>query len=467
MKNIQEFRKDGWEYWGLWKQSLFSAYFWTQWRDQQFLKKVRISVMPDALVILDGHFWVRKDVRESVRKQLEYFAARRDAGFYRSLEKNSRKMLADTLHGISQLSEQEVSDKTFTRCVRLLERAMAPWCLNVILSYPIEGMVRKAAEKMTATYNDVIRTVPVKKTLLMRQYQDALRIKSMLSGKGLLNRASWARIKKDKKVWRCIVRHVQSYAWTGIGNFTGHQLTIEKFLRDIQTITRHIPQKKKAITLPSDARYIVRLCQTVSFLRQYSAEMFALITYRAMPFLERAAGALGISYQDMLSFTPTEIEAALRKKGSAHNGLKRKWGGYIAFAHQNKAIVTRNQREIAWLLTTGVPSAPGDVRELSGSVASAGYARGRAKVILQPDEFFKMEKGDILVTAMTTPEFVPLMHASAAIVTDIGGMLSHAAIISREIGKPCVIGTKIATKVFKDGDLIEVDADKGVVRKIL
>ena len=67
---------------------------------------------------------------------------------------------------------------------------------------------------------------------------------------------------------------------------------------------------------------------------------------------------------------------------------------------------------------------------------------------------------------MTTPDFVPLMQKSAAIVTDIGGLLSHAAIVSREFNIPCIVGTQYATKVFKDGDMVEVDADKGVVRKI-
>ena len=67
---------------------------------------------------------------------------------------------------------------------------------------------------------------------------------------------------------------------------------------------------------------------------------------------------------------------------------------------------------------------------------------------------------------MTTPDFVPAMRNAAAIVTDEGGVTSHAAIVSREMNKPCIIGTKIATQVFKDGDVVEVDAEKGVVRKL-
>jgi pyruvate,water dikinase len=65
---------------------------------------------------------------------------------------------------------------------------------------------------------------------------------------------------------------------------------------------------------------------------------------------------------------------------------------------------------------------------------------------------------------MTTPDYVPSMKVAGAIVTNEGGLLCHAAIISRELGKPCVIATKIATQVFKDGDMVEVDADKGIIR---
>ena len=67
---------------------------------------------------------------------------------------------------------------------------------------------------------------------------------------------------------------------------------------------------------------------------------------------------------------------------------------------------------------------------------------------------------------MTRPELVPAMKKAAAIVTDEGGLTSHAAIVSRELGIPCVVGTKISTKIFKDGDLVEVNANHGSVRKI-
>ena len=77
-----------------------------------------------------------------------------------------------------------------------------------------------------------------------------------------------------------------------------------------------------------------------------------------------------------------------------------------------------------------------------------------------------MKKGDILVSIATDPDIVFAMKKAAAIVTEQGGVTSHAAIVSRELNIPCVIGTKIATKVFKDGDRVEVDATKGIIKRI-
>ena len=107
-----------------------------------------------------------------------------------------------------------------------------------------------------------------------------------------------------------------------------------------------------------------------------------------------------------------------------------------------------------------------DIKEFGGNVAFKGKVIGNVCIIHTDQDFKKIKKGDILVTQMTTPDYVPCMKLSAAIVTDEGGLTCHAAIVAREMKKPCIIGTRVATRVLKDGDKVEVDADKGVVRKI-
>lgn len=104
-----------------------------------------------------------------------------------------------------------------------------------------------------------------------------------------------------------------------------------------------------------------------------------------------------------------------------------------------------------------------EVHELRGQVAQRGNVTGRVRVVRNQREMTAVEKGDILVAPMTTPDFLPAMKKAAAFVTNEGGITCHAAIVSREFKKPCIIGTKIATNVLHDGDLVEVDAERGVV----
>ncbi|ADJ26092.1 phosphoenolpyruvate synthase [Dehalogenimonas lykanthroporepellens BL-DC-9] len=100
---------------------------------------------------------------------------------------------------------------------------------------------------------------------------------------------------------------------------------------------------------------------------------------------------------------------------------------------------------------------------LAGAAASPGLASGGVKIVLDPNEIDRVISGDILVAEMTTPDFVPAMKRAAAIVTNRGGRTSHAAIVSRELGIPCVVGTGEATTLLKEGQVITVDGAHGKV----
>lgn len=101
---------------------------------------------------------------------------------------------------------------------------------------------------------------------------------------------------------------------------------------------------------------------------------------------------------------------------------------------------------------------------IRGQAACGGNKIGVIRIVLNPHKSIKFDKGDILVTSMTRPEFVPLMKMAGAIITNEGGITCHAAIISRELNIPCIVGTKIATEILKNGDKVEVDANKGIIK---
>ncbi len=100
---------------------------------------------------------------------------------------------------------------------------------------------------------------------------------------------------------------------------------------------------------------------------------------------------------------------------------------------------------------------------LRGLGGAPGSASGAARVLTTLDESARMNDGDVLVTHMTSPDWLPLLRRAAAVVTDSGGMTCHAAIVSRELGIPCVVGTGEATRKLRDGEIVTVDASRGVV----
>lgn len=104
---------------------------------------------------------------------------------------------------------------------------------------------------------------------------------------------------------------------------------------------------------------------------------------------------------------------------------------------------------------------------VSGTVAKAGgLIQGKVQVIYNSEDVHTFIPGSILVTPMTSPEYLLVMKNATAIITDEGGLTCHAAITARELNVPCIIGTKVATKIFQDGDMVEVDAQRGMVKKL-
>ncbi len=111
---------------------------------------------------------------------------------------------------------------------------------------------------------------------------------------------------------------------------------------------------------------------------------------------------------------------------------------------------------------SSAPSGSGSVL-LTGLAASPGVGKGKVRILASPKEMNQMLQGEILVTEMTTPDFVPAMKKAAAIITNTGGMTCHAAIVSRELGVPCIVGTREATTKLAPGQFLTVDAVRGKV----
>lgn len=134
---------------------------------------------------------------------------------------------------------------------------------------------------------------------------------------------------------------------------------------------------------------------------------------------------------------------------------------YIFSKNKIDAIYVKDKIREVFLKLTNINN---KLKFFKGISACKGRARGKAKIIINIEDLKKIKKGDIFVAQHTFPKYTLYMIISSAIITDEGGLTNHAAIVSREYNKPCIVGTKIATRVLKDGDLVEVDANKGIVK---
>ena len=286
-------------------------------------------------------------------------------------------------------------------------------------------------------------------------------------------------VKKNKNISELIrkVKYIYTdYYWTK------SDAEIEKALEDIKA---HLDQKEKELTDIQQSAQI-RKASFDSWKKSLSPNETFLVDYIQMIML----------FRDIRKDPIAQMQAALveivtellhradidPKYGRALNAYECVKG--IEYLKNNKdEILKRAQGNISIIFLNGKidvelcdyekavgemyalisKSSTVSVDMIKGQIANKGKVTGKVRIVLDPHDDKGFQRGDILVTSMTRPEFVPLMKMAGAVVTNEGGITCHAAIVSRELNIPCVIGTKNATRVLKDGDMVEVDAERGIV----
>jgi len=213
----------------------------------------------------------------------------------------------------------------------------------------------------------------------------------------------------------------------------------------------------------------VGLCN-IFYMYQRLAEMRDLRKEYVLPsnhyyheFAKRFAGIHSLDVNLVLRATSQEV-INYKDIGSFKRSMEKR--DYFLLAISDEGYTTFDGEEAKELLDIMHAQFIDTFEEIKGSCASKGKVEGRVKIVCGHAHFSKFNEGDILVAPMTRPEYVPLMKKASAIITDEGGITSHAAIVSRELKIPCIVGTQVATRKLMDGDLVEVDAEKGIVRKI-
>lgn len=287
-----------------------------------------------------------------------------------------------------------------------------------------------------------------------------------------------------------IATHTSSYCWLRCYNIDESAYTQEYFQqrltellkKDLTALTNEHAEilnrlandttayqnTIKELNLPEHEQKETELLRELVFLRTFRVEMQSKAQYNIQPLFEAIADYLKISVRQVCALTPDEIVVGLDGGPVvAENVLEERCLNQVIRYDQGGLVIESGEKNTLNIeeLEFGI-KAVADVTELVGTVAYKGVAEGRARIVITKDDIKNFQDGEILVTTMTTPEFVPAMKKARAIVTNEGGVLCHAAIVARELKVPCIIGTGQVTKVFVTGDMIRVDGEAGVVKKV-
>ena len=280
----------------------------------------------------------------------------------------------------------------------------------------------------------------------------------------------------------------KKYIWLGMRFIDNKPLTINffsKFLNNLRKkkwtsrlleYEKEFQKRKREFNkvikpLPRKDQRFFKLVNDYIILRQSRDIYRGKANYYGYFLYQEIKKRFKISLKDLLSYTIDELKLLIHNnKKVEKKEIERRKKHFLYLIINEKRIVISQLQKIKKVINYQLSDKYKKKKikkEITGQPAYPGKVKGRVKIInlnTLYQDLNKFKRGEIMVTESTKPDYVTAMKRAKAIITDEGGITCHAAIVSREFKIPCIVGTKIATKVLKDGDLVEVDANKGVVK---
>lgn len=463
---VPQFKREDYVNMGRWVQPTLPGSFWPYWGKTNSAREASGGHTFDYMLFLDGHSLYTARDREATRRIVQ-----------ETFERNDFDSVARRLDEVGKTAERahlevlKMKDAPLERYVsellRTYQEVVGIWTF-CILAEELEtqilerGLVRSSTE-MPERVQPVARP-----TWLEDQARDVRQLAQKFRERKPGLRAADVTaefVRRFPDLAEHVRKHVEAFSWFGTHHWMGEPYDHAKCLREIRDILDK-PQANMVLPAPAITRNteaVWHLVAALMYWRTHCAELTSKVVFDSRPMLTAQAQQWGLDYADFIYLSHKEILTALSEKRChlpQHFEKRKKEYGCFIDAHGELHVVTGP--EFRRVLDAVVGTTTANVKELKGTVASRGApVRGKVKVLIAPKDFVRFQNGDILVAPETTPDFVPYMKLAIAIITDRGGVTSHAAIVSRELGIPCVIGTNIATSALHDGDLVEVDAEQG------
>ncbi|MBW2982500.1 hypothetical protein KY343_06480 [Candidatus Woesearchaeota archaeon] len=442
-----------------------------------FLRKYLNISFNKVLMIFDNGMWnCVINVKEWSKAQERMFKLyKKDPKIIDKFTKKFKKAIKKYLNFTKTLVKKDYSKLTNKDLLKLYKKYNKEYvesfiygeCPAQVLKWFLEEELKgklleiiKDEKKVNEIFSLLI--MPSKDTFLTREEKDLLKI-ALAKNKGELK------------------NHAEKYNWISV-DYNGKPLTVKDFknnlrkiknpeqrLKELKGNNRKIKQEqlkiKKRYKIDNETFKLCITAQKCVYLMDLKREEYSKAHYHVQFLMKEIGKRLGLSLRQADYLTIKEVEKGLVKNIKFDKKiLDKRYKKSVYIGDEHNFVIADKKQEAA--VRKAVEKKPEKIKELKGICGNPGKIKAKARVILKTKDFPKFKKGEILVASFTTPDFVVVMKKASGLVTDFGGITSHAAIVSRELKVPCIVGTEQATKLIKTGDLIEIDAENGIVKKV-
>ncbi len=441
-----------------------------------FSYQVQYIGIANGKVIVEYHNWEQQ--RETLMKRIQ-----QEPDFLYAQIQKAYIHHADLIHFCEELhAKQDLSSHTNNELAEIVDTynkltaLCAPFSiLPLYVEDDIAQEIHKRLKKQNPDCEKDFNTImtPVKKGTVTLEQESILELAEQFKKNG------------ERGITDALQQHIFNFSWMKNVGYFEEYFSKEYYLERINEESQGEPTKKlrdmrkehgqheqefkRIMRQYQEDAYLVSLIETINeaiYYRSFrSEEFYKSARYLKKLFQEIAKRFQFEEYTDVLFLLLSEVIEHLKQDTKpTEEDIAERRHSYIYVTDYEDYIFY--QGEEAEQIAAGIRVGDTDSDEITGQVAFPGKVQGRVVVVKGPDDFHKVQDGDILVAQSTQPNYVPIMKKSAAFVTEEGGVLCHTSVISREMEVPCIIGTSVATSALQDGDVVEVDADNGVVRKL-
>lgn len=399
-------------------------------------------------------------------------------------EKNEERLFLQFI--IKHYASDKATFEAFVELFKKIGETYRTTC-KVISQQPLKTYSREKLKKKFLRYQDIALeyTCIIWITYLVNEYWTAWGSKKVAHQDDLVKEALFRPIKKStvlhmqeeaallKKNPKNIRAFWKKYQWLPCLDLQNNPWTLEEVQDYIKHLKPVAPQQRidffdaaaKANLSEEDTKKFTMI-QTLGYIKDARDDYRRQGIYAIRTLFNEIAQRMNISMKDVAYLTEKEILSFLSGETVELTNTKKRQNGFLLYYDTGGNVVCTHQAITKHLEQFGFREESSQQRDVQGISAFPGKVRGPVTLVRTVHDILKVQKDDILVAVTTHPDYVPAMQKAAAIVTDEGGRLSHAAIVSRELGIPCIVGTQNATKRLSQGSQVEVDATRGIVRRL-